>query len=144
MTLSRDQILAANDLEVREVDVPEWGGTVKVRALNGAERDRFEASLRKERRRADGKEGTEVVANTDNMRAKLVARAVVDDDGKRVFTDADINALGEKSALVLDRLFDVVSDLSGLSDTAAEEAEKNSESDLSDSSTTGSLATTGS
>lgn len=144
MTLSRDQILAANDLEVREVDVPEWGGTVKVRPLNGAERDRFEASLRKERRRADGKEGTEVVANTDNMRAKLVARAVVDDDGKRVFTDADINALGEKSALVLDRLFDVVSDLSGLSDTAAEEAEKNSESDLSDSSTTGSLVTTGS
>jgi hypothetical protein len=99
MTLSRDQILAANDLEVREVDVPEWGGTVKVRPLNGAERDRFEASLRKERRRADGKEGTELVANTDNMRAKLVARAVVDDDGKRVFTDADINALGEKSAL---------------------------------------------
>ena len=37
--LSKEQILAAEDLPHKDVPVPEWKGTVRVRALTGFERD---------------------------------------------------------------------------------------------------------
>ena len=134
MTLTRDQILAADDLETREVEVPEWGGSVRVKSLSGRERDAWEASLRATR-------GNKTTADTSNIRAKLVARALVGDDGQRLFSDRDIAALGDKSALALDRLFDVIAEMSGLSNKADEDAEKNSPDDQSDSSTSDSPET---
>ena len=38
MSLTRHAILEAPDIETREVPVPEWGGTVYLRALTGAQR----------------------------------------------------------------------------------------------------------
>ena len=43
--LTRDEILGADDLKTESVKVPEWGGTVLVRELTGAERDEWEASV---------------------------------------------------------------------------------------------------
>lgn len=123
--LTADQILTADDLDTKDVEVSEWGGSVRVRGLSGRERDRFEASLRDDRGETD----------TDNIRAKLVGRAVIDETGSRVFTDAQINALGEKSGAVLDRLFDEIRDLSGMTDEAAEKIAGNSEAAPSDGST---------
>lgn len=134
MTLTKNQILTANDLETREVDVPEWGGSVTVKALSGKERDAWEASLRVTR-------GKQTAADTSNIRAKLVARALIGDDGERLFSDQDIAALGDKSALVLDRLFDVIAEMSGLSNKADEDAEKNSQDVPSEASTSDSPET---
>ena len=39
MALSKDQILGAVDFSFVEVEVPEWGGTVRIRGLSAAERD---------------------------------------------------------------------------------------------------------
>lgn len=128
MALSRDQILEAKDLETREVDVPEWGGTVLVRALSGTDRDAYEASLVQIR-------GKQQVPNLANIRAKLVARAVVDEDGNRLFTDADIKALGQKSAAALGRVFTVAAEMSGLDDKDIEEIEGNSDAAQSGAST---------
>lgn len=122
--LSRDAILQADDLEYEELDVPEWGGTVRVRSLSGTELDAYQASMRLQR-------GNEFIANMLNIRAKLVVRAVVDEDGKRLFTDNDAPALGEKSAAALNRVFEVASRLSRLSEEDVEELGKGSESDLS-------------
>jgi hypothetical protein len=44
----------------------------------------------------------------------------VDEDGKRVFTEAEVKALGAKSARALDRLFDTARRLSGLGDEDVE------------------------
>lgn len=121
--LSRDAILGADDLEYEELDVPEWGGTVRVRSLSGAERDAYEASMRLQR-------GKEFIANMANIRAKLVAKCVVDENGERIFTDNDAPALGEKSASALDRIFEVAARLSRISDEDVEELGKASESDL--------------
>lgn len=129
--LSREQILGAKDVTTREVQVPEWADpesgadTVLVRALSGYERDAFEASLRMQR-------GKEILPDTRNARAKLVGRAIIDEEGKRVFTDQDIHALGAKSAVALNRVFEVVSEMSGLNDTAVEEAEENLDGDPTD------------
>jgi hypothetical protein len=116
--LSRDDILKAEDLTTEEVDVPEWGGTVLVRGMSGRERDEFEASMAERR-------GGRMVQNFANTRAKLVSYCVVDDDGQRMFTAADIAALGEKSGAALDRVFEAAARLSGLSDTDVEELTEN-------------------
>src|SRR5258708_37026419 len=102
MRLSRDDILKAEDTAPEEVPVPEWGGTVLVRGMTGKERDQFEVSLAEEsagagqvqRGRAGGRPPGR---NLVNMRAKIVARGVRDHDGNRLFSDAHIPALWEKT-----------------------------------------------
>lgn len=128
--LTREQILQAQDLPTEDVDVKEWGGTVRVRALTGMERDSFEQSIVEQK----GK-GTRM--NIRNIRAKLVALTVVDEEGNRVFSDTDVQALGKKSAAALDRVFEVAQRLSGLKPEDVDELAKNSESDQSEDSTSG-------
>jgi hypothetical protein len=112
--LTRDAILAAADMEAEEVHVPQWGGTVRVRALTGEERDAFEEG----QLQGKGKNRTVRLAN---IRAKLVSLCVVDADGKRLFSDADVAALGRKSAAALSAVFDVAARLSGLTEQDVEE-----------------------
>lgn len=126
--LTRDQILKAQDLPTEDVSVPEWGGTVRVRALTGAERDAFEQSIVEQR-------GRSTRMNLQNLRAKLVALTVVDEEGNRIFSDSDAKLLGKKSALALNRVFEVAQKLSGLTSEDVEELTKNSESDQSEDST---------
>jgi hypothetical protein len=51
---------------------------------------------------------------------------VVDDQGKRIFTDEDIEALGNKNAAPLDRICDVARRLSGMGRAEKEKLAKNS------------------
>lgn len=111
--LSRDDILKAPDLITEDVEVPEWGGTVRVKALTGAERDRLESSV------ISSRPGGQ--RNLNNIRARMVALAVVDADGKTIFQAGDIEALGEKSAAALDRVFGVAQRLAGMSEKDIEE-----------------------
>lgn len=114
--LNRDDILAADDIPSEIIDVPEWGGQVKVRALSGAERDRIEGSLI-----SKGKGKPDLA----NFRAKLAAACMVDDDGKRLFGEADVVALGEKSASALDRVAEAAQRVSAMTDEDVEELEGN-------------------
>jgi len=116
MSLGRDDILGADDLPVQEVEVPEWGGVVNVRSMTGYERDQFETSL------TNGKDKS---VNLKNIRARLVCLTVVDDNGERLFTDADVDALGRKSAAALDRVFAEAQILNGLRDKDVEELAEN-------------------
>lgn len=123
--LTRDAILQAEDLPTEDIEVEEWGGAVRVRALTGAERDAFEQSIVEQR-------GKSTRVNMRNIRAKLVALTVVDADGKRLFSDKDAELLGKKSAAALDRVFEVAQRLSGLSPEDMEELSGNSEEGQSD------------
>lgn len=104
MALTRDSILAADDLPRVTVEVPEWHGSVLVRSMSGEERDRWEASLID----ADGER------NMANVRARLVALTAIDEAGNRLFSDDDADALGKKSAAALDRLFGAAMKLNAL------------------------------
>lgn len=120
MRLSKDDILKAEDLATKEVEVPEWGGSVLVRGMSGRERDAFEVDTSTEQR------GRGVPKrNLVNIRAKVVARCVVDDDGQRLFSDADVAALGEKSGAAIDRVFEVAARLSGMSEEDEQEMAAN-------------------
>ena len=116
--LNKAQILDVEDLTTETVSVPEWGGDVLVQSMTGAERDSFETSL------LEGK-GADKEMNTNNLRAKLVGKCLVDGKGKRLFTDKDIEALGEKSAEALDRIYDVAQKLNGIGVKEVEDLTKN-------------------
>lgn len=126
-SLTRDAILAALDLPTETVDVPEWGGSVVVRGLNGTDRDAFEAEMFQSK-------GKDTELNRVNLRSRLLVRTVVGEDGKRLFTDTDIAPLGAKSAVALDRVFGVSMRLSGIGEKDVDELVKNSDSGPGESS----------
>ena len=113
--LTRDAILAKDDSAFADVEVPEWGGTVRVRTITGSERDQFDEQ--RERFRSGG-------ANV-GTRAFLVGMATCDEQGNRLFRPDDLVALGKKSMAALDRVFDVACRLNGIGLKAVEDAEKN-------------------
>ena len=114
MLLNKEQIKNVSDLETLDVEVPEWGGTVRLKSLTGAERDRFEAGV------VQG-QGRNTTVNMQNLRAKLVAQSAIGEDGKPLFTEEDVKWLGEKSAKALNRLFNAAQSLSGLSESDVKE-----------------------
>lgn len=123
--LSREAILSADDIPTEDVPVEEWSGVVRVRALTGAERDKFEAAIA----------GNGRTMNLSNLRAKFCAACMVTEAGEPLFGTADVAELGKKSAAALDRVFTVGRRLSGLSDADVEELTGESEPGLNGSST---------
>jgi hypothetical protein len=128
MLLSKNQILEVDDIRYEDVFVPQWDGTVRVKVMTGTERDSYETSLYEFKPGSGNKQG-QLKLNRDDMRAKLLARVIVDEKNQRLFCDADIRALGAKSADALDVLFEVAQRLNGLAKGDLEKAEKNSESE---------------
>ena len=85
--LSKNQIISAIDDRYEDVEVPEWGGTVRVKAMSGVEKDAFEASVTTIRRNGNK---VEQRPNLENVRAKLLAHCIVDESGALIFDDDDI------------------------------------------------------
>lgn len=96
--LQKDAILAAKDLLVVKVSVPEWGGEVYVRVITAAEKDAYERSW-------FVGEGEDRRENLANLRARFAVLVTCDESGKRIFADGDAAALGQKSATALDRIW---------------------------------------
>lgn len=105
--LGKKEILGAPDICKELVAVPEWGGEVWVKGLTGAERDKFESGILQQK-------GKSQQLNLANVRAKLASFSICDEEGKRVFSDEDVQALSQKSAAALQRVFGVAQRLSGL------------------------------
>lgn len=123
--LTRDEILDIEDLKREEITVPEWGNKlILVRELTAEERDAYEASLMDARK--IGRK-TEFHPNLKNVKAKMVVKCIITEDGQRVFTDMDATAVGKKSASALSRICDVIERLSGLDEKSKAELEGNSE-----------------
>lgn len=102
------QILQATDLPTKVVHVDEWDVTLTLKGLDCAQRDMWLNQMLSQQN-ADGK-----LRDVRYMRTKLVLMSAHDQDGSRIFDDGDIDALNEKSPVVIDRLADEVMRLSGL------------------------------
>lgn len=120
--LNKAAILLADDLKHEDVEVPEWGGTVRVRVMTGAERDEFRTSIATE-------EGSVPVGR---FSVALLAATLIDEQGARLFTMEEIDQLAEKSGTSIDKPALVAMRLNGLGGGAVEEAVKNSEGDQSE------------
>ncbi len=113
--LSKKEILSHVDLKSEIIDVPEWGGQVKVITMSGFARDRFEAGI-------TGKNGG---SNFVNIRAKLAAATIADEEGNLIFNEDDIIKLGNKSCAALDRVFAASQKLNRMSQEDVEALAKN-------------------
>lgn len=95
MALTAEQILSADDMGLKKVNVHEWGGDVFIRVMSVGERDAYE-------RKWIGKKETGI----DNFRTQYLAGVLCDESGKLLFTRDQIDALAQKSGAVMGRLFD--------------------------------------
>lgn len=112
-----EEILGLDDRKVVEVEVPEWGGRqIRVATMTAADRDLYELEIYEDKKAGRG---------VTNVRARMVARCVVDAQGERVFSEAQVAALGRKNAKALDRLYDAATRVNGLSAADQEALEKN-------------------
>lgn len=118
MSLTKDQILAAKDIQIEKAMTPEWGGDghVYLRTMAAGVRCDWEVSLN------DGEK-----RNMERFRARLLVLCLCDKDGKLLFTPADAVPLAERSALIVNRLFDLARAMNGLGDKDIEELKKNLE-----------------
>jgi hypothetical protein len=114
--LSREQILEAQDRKQVEMEVPEWGGRIVIRELTGAERGDFE-------KRIAGAAKVGMLAQ--HYRALVVIASVCGEDGKRLFSFDDIDAVSAKAGKVLDLVAAKADELNKLSDAEIEALAKN-------------------
>lgn len=116
MALNRDAIIGAQDIPVRTIDVPEWGGSVNVKRTSIRERDTLGSYTRKFLKVKPAKEGeepkTEMLKGEEaekafaDFRLFTVGFALCDENGNRIFNDDEIESLlGKKSPDVIDRIF---------------------------------------
>lgn len=128
--LTKQQIWDAPDQVCEEVLVPEWGGSIRIRSLNGHERDHYESS-------SVTFKGSERTINLRNIRARLVVLSAIDDNGQPLFDQtSDVIRLGQKSAAALNRVFERCQKISGLTNEDVEELAGNLESGQSSDSGT--------
>lgn len=114
MTLKREQILQANDTRTIDVDVPEWGGIVKIKLMDGEARQAWQESI-----------ATTKGKLPKNMMETLLVLTLVDDSGEPLFSLEDVKALSKKSSIVLSRLWEEAAELNGLTDRSIKAMEKN-------------------
>lgn len=126
MALSRESIVKHSGVQNREeVEVPEWRDengdcTVIVRGLTQKEWEINQAILAREA--ADDK-----AKPKGEAAARLIVRCVIDENGGRVFTDADINLIANLSFGSVQKLQDGITKASGIGAEAEEEVRGESE-----------------
>ena len=117
MALSRDQILSKKAGKVSSFRHPDGSGVVHLRVISSKERDHWEQACF-----GSGKKGAPV-----SVRSKLVAFVLVDESGKRLFSDADFQLLDGLEASFIDPIFDEAMRVNGMRKADVDELEKNSE-----------------
>jgi hypothetical protein len=121
--LDRKALLAKEKLEVTKVDLGD-GNYVFVRQMTGRERDRFEQSLIKENKNAEG--GYE--KTLEDFRAKLAVCTVSDEDGNLILQPGDFGILSQNmSAAKLEKIINTAQRINKISEDDKENLVKNSE-----------------
>lgn len=91
--LSREKIIAANDLKHEDVPVPEWGGTVRITQMDAGTSLEFNEAMRVSKE-AGQKHGIFL----------MLVFSARNEQGERILTVEDLPALMGKSMNVLTRL----------------------------------------
>lgn len=123
--LDKKALLAKEVLEIVKVNLGK-GDFVYVRQMTGRERDKFEQSLIKENKAAEG--GYEKAL--DDFRAKLAVVTVCDEAGNLILSTNDASTLSQMmSAARLEKIVNKAQDLNKISEEDKENLVKNSSGD---------------
>lgn len=113
--MTREDILkAGGQPKVQQVEVPEWGGTVCIRVMSVGERDQYENDWVRSK-----------TTGLTNFRTKFLVRCLCDESGRPLFGERDVQALAEKDASVMSRLWDIAMSANALKSGDVEELAKN-------------------
>lgn len=137
--LDRAAIIAAQDLNYQDVDVPEWGGIVRVCGLSITQREELSllmVDMSATMKAAAMSKDPDFSFQIDNAKlastkAQVVVWTACDGEGKRLFAQKDVDAVGLKSPTVIERLYDVAMELSGANELTGDAITKNSGTGLS-------------
>lgn len=114
---TREAILGLADISKPvELHIPEWNDTVYLRWPTANERDAWELYCQ---------EHASNMKRHSVWRAKLAAMLLSDPDGKPLFREADIQKLGERSAVALQRIWDRGISMMRVTEDEIKELEKN-------------------
>jgi hypothetical protein len=126
MALTRDEILGLQDIDIKEIEVPGWKASIYIRKLTRGQQDeyakrRFGKANLKHIGKSQEVESTVDIFGHDSW---LVAQAACDENGKRLFTNSDIEKLNEKSGEAIGFIAIQVLEFSGMKEDvdALEEA----------------------
>lgn len=108
--LSANEILEADDIQYEIVDVPEWGGAVRLKTMDTATAMAFGAASEGEKAQ---------------LLPRMLALSAVDEGGELLFSEAAVEKLARRSFRALNRLQDAMMEINGLKEMAAAEASKN-------------------
>ena len=113
MLLNKQQIKEIDDLPMKILEIPEWGGELKIKMMNAKQRMEFEKLTEK------------IKVPIENI-IYMVIYSCVNEDGSLFFSIDDKEFLQSKSADVLCRIFKEAVSLSVMTDAGIEEKAKNS------------------
>jgi len=124
--LTKEQILAANDITLEELDMTPygWPGTVFIGVLRGVEAEKIANLYR------DG------IEKQKNYVAIMASYFLRDANGERIFSDADRSDLNQKAGRALQAINEAGVRLNKLDEEAVTEAKKNSGTTDGDASST--------
>ena len=117
--LTADDILAADDIKMEAVPVPEWGGKVRVRGFDV----RTANDLRRQATIKNPRTNEERVDN-DRLEALMFCAGVVDGKGEPLFTMAQYPQIQKKAAKPFNAVLAAVLAASGIGEAAAQAAAK--------------------
>jgi hypothetical protein len=116
--LTRADIDNCNDAQVTPFEVPEWGGSVGVRVLDGRARRRYE-------RVCEQFAGDETDRESlPDIRTLLCAMCICDAAGVPLYTESEVAALDARSSTATHAIFRFASALNKLGPTAVEDEKK--------------------
>lgn len=109
MGLSKAEIIGAEDNELLEVSVPEWGGVVHIGLATAGDVEKFGRAK-----------------DEPEQMARFLAACLCDEKGNRLFDKSDFKRLSEKPFRIITRLVDEAMRHNGIGDDAEDDLEKNS------------------
>ena len=114
MILSKEQLLQPMALPTEDIDLPQFGGTIRVRAWTGADYDTFGKAVKE-------------FSFDGSMYAAALAASAINESGDRLFDmNGDIQRIASTFLkTTLERTYDVIRRMNKLGKEGLEDAEKN-------------------
>lgn len=107
--LSFDEIMRAPDHRTQTIEVPEWGGAVRLRTITIEERERWEQHVKDD-------------IDQGRLYARFVALCMVDENDQRIVPEAQLEFFARRAAGPMKRVFDAAQKLNGIGEAARAEA----------------------
>lgn len=105
------QIAAADDAQVQDVEIPEWGGIIKVKGMSAGERLELAAIVQ---------------GGEDNVLAAIAHFALLHGVVEPKIEESDLDMMMSKCSKAVEKIVEVFNELSGSDEEAVLEARGNS------------------